>query len=248
MRGKRGRVAEADVGSSGDIEDRQGELLPGAAAAKGPKPSLRNATASRSIFALITLIVIALYLMTTENTSIERRSTTAHATEKRVLVDVVANSTASHVLQGGVPSVAELAPVPVVQPVTTQVDIADGPLPCERGESIFRPADASRIAQCGSGALPRHLRSALRVSALSAAFVSAALSASLLEKHSNVVPGQVRKLIVAVIVDWCAEHGPHFVSRATTRGLHSLTRSCQHVHGDSSGWRAVAEGTHSSPS
>lgn len=27
----------------------------------------------------------------------------------------------------------------------------------------------------------------------------------MLEKHSNVVPGQVRKLVVAVIVDWCAQ-------------------------------------------
>lgn len=158
--GKRGRVAEADV--AGDVEDRS-ELLP-STAAKGPKPSLRNATASRSIFALVALIVIAIYLVATENTTIEKThkaTTVVPAGEKRVLVDIGPNVTFGSLLPDGVPgSVAARTPAAVVPAVvqpqaTVPAVIEDGPLPGERVLQLFPRFSRSWIPNSRSVVLLR---------------------------------------------------------------------------------------------
>lgn len=149
MRGKRGRVAEADVGTAGDIEDL--ELLPSSGAAKGPKPTIRNnATASKSIFALVALMVIAIFLVATESTQVEKRSVPLPTVEKRLLVDVMQNVTFGSLLPDGVPVTAQapvpVAQVPVVQPVVAEAAVDDGPLPGECERSCSSTFGRRRIA------------------------------------------------------------------------------------------------------
>lgn len=110
-----------------DPEDDSRKMEP---IAKTPRSSQR--TALRSIVALISLIVIALYVVATENTTIEKRTTTvAPVVEKRILSDDLGNASIVFKMPDVVQSLTVVTPVVVEPAVVPVAVVVDGPLPGE---------------------------------------------------------------------------------------------------------------------